>query len=163
MRFDLSDIPRPPQTTGTRTLGNRPFNARAFGIAFFKLRRVFALASPLQDVILRARFETQGAWPSRCAGALGPSSTGLATRCGKADVDPRMARFVLAIGPNATDLALGTRHPALVPIDGKARDIKPFACLRLPGRIHPHWPNNLDVILLLTVNENIGVDVPAIH
>src|SRR5262249_58683031 len=101
MRFDLSDIPRPPQTTGTCALGNRPFNARSFGIAFFKLCRVFALASPLQDVILRARFKTQGAWPSRCAGALGPSSPSLATRCGKADVDPWMARA--ARGPRSEE------------------------------------------------------------
>src|SRR5262245_53666934 len=111
MRFDLSDIPRLPQSKGTRALGNRPFNARAFGIALFKLRGVFALASPLQDVILRAGFEAQGAWPFRGMGTLGPSYTCLTTLLGKTDIDARMARFVLTIGPDATDLSLGARHP----------------------------------------------------
>jgi hypothetical protein len=47
-----------------------------------------------------------------------------------------MARFVLAIGPDATALSLGTRHPVLVPIDGKARDVEAFAGLRLPVYIY---------------------------
>src|SRR5262245_60747051 len=107
MRFDLSAIPRPPQTTGARALGNRPFYARSFGIAFFKLRSMFALASPLQDVILRTGFEAQSTWPFRGTGALGPSYTSPTTLWSKADVNPRMARFVLAIGPDATHLSLG--------------------------------------------------------
>src|SRR5262249_37026316 len=113
MCFDLSDIPRPPQTTGTRALGNCPCHTRSFRLALFQLHGMFALARPLPDVILCAGCAAQGAWPFRCARALGPPSTGLAALLSKADVDPRRARLVLAIGPDATALALGARHPGL--------------------------------------------------
>lgn len=122
-----------------------------------------ALASPLQDVIWRTGFAAQGTWPFRGTGALGPSCTSPTTLWGKADVHPRMARFVLAIGPDATHLSLGARHPVLVSIEGKVRDVKAFACLRLPGHVHPHWSNDLSVILVLTVDQDMGVHVPSIH
>jgi hypothetical protein len=51
-----------------------------------------------------------------------------------ADIDPRMARLVRALGPDAPVLALGARHSAMLPRDGLARPSQAVAGRRLSGR-----------------------------
>jgi hypothetical protein len=54
----------------------------------------------------------------------------------KLSIAPRMARLVLTLGPDSTELAPRAGDPGLFPVKGKARHLKPLARLRLPGRIH---------------------------
>lgn len=50
-----------------------------------------------------------------------------------ADIDPRMARLVRALGLDAPALALGARHPAMLPSDELARTSQAVAGRHMPG------------------------------
>ena len=44
-----------------------------------------------------------------------------------------MGRLVRVLGPDVPTLALGTRHPAMLPSDGLARTSQDVASRRMPG------------------------------
>jgi hypothetical protein len=71
--------------------------------------------------------------------------------------------MALAVCPDLTHLAARARHPLRVPIDGKTREVKALARLRLPGRIHLDGANHFDPIVLLTAHEHVGIDIASIQ
>src|SRR5215813_10863658 len=160
MGFGLPDIARAPQPKGPRPLRNGTFDSRSFLIALFELRGMLSLASPLQEFIQRAGFETQRSRSYSRASAIGAHRAGLTTGLGKADVDPGVASVVVAVSPDLAGLAVGAGHVLMFPIDSKTRDVKPFARLRLPGSIHLHWANYFYPVVLLTVAQDSSIDVP---
>ena len=60
-------------------------------------------------------------------------------------------------------MAARAGHTLGLPINRKRRDVKALPRLRLPGRIHLHRPHHFDAVVVLTVDEHLGIDVAPIQ
>lgn len=124
---------------------------------------MFSLASPLQQLMLSSGFEAQRPRSFDRAGTIRTHWASLATGLGKADVDPRIANVVPAVRPYLAQATTWTGDMLVVPINRKTRDVKALPRLRLPGRIPLARPNDCDAVVVLTLDEALGVDVAPIE
>ena len=70
---------------------------------------------------------------------------------------------ILIGGPRTADFLLGTRDPVVRPIDRKLGERKGAWRAGLPTDIGPDWPHELDPVLGLTLDHELGIDEARVY
>jgi hypothetical protein len=122
MRFRKPKIACLPQIADAHGLRDGPFDASANGIGFLKCFGTLPLSRQLQGE--REALRAKGQATRSPVRTLLTARTTLTRRSSKLGVDHLLSRAILGECPGIAVLTSGTRDPAVLPIDLKAREIE---------------------------------------
>src|SRR5436190_235362 len=165
MSFRLTNIFRVAQPKPADSLGQGSFDSGPRRIELLEGLRGLPLPRYLQGLMLVA-------WPQfhrprslfrlRAARPQGAGTTILGV---KLDGDDRLSipLLVVALRPAHAALSCRTGYRLPIPIDREARDIQSVRLACLPTIVRQHRAKQIDLVVLLTRDEQISGDIPAIQ
>jgi hypothetical protein len=157
-----ADIPGAAHFTGAHGLGYGPFYPCSCGILCTKLRGSFTVASFLKRLIrLFVRLEDQH--PCRALRAVIMERTRPANCLREAHSHDRFPMAIANGPPTLTGVCHGTRYLAGLPIDGELAVIKAHTLSRLPTQIWHDWTEEIHLIAVLTLGEDLCINITHIY
>src|SRR6266852_3111581 len=160
MRLLQAIITRPPQTHPANPLRKGPFNARARGIALPKAGRFLRLSTGEQRLLSPLRTDVQHATGRLRAGTI---RSARAHRAGCACKDDLDALWITQGRPARTLLPLRARGASGLPVYLEVGGVEAFPCFGLPTVVGQDWTHQLDPMVLLTADQQGGIDIASIH
>ncbi len=155
---------RTAQSHDRNPLGDGSLNARSRSLDLGKFLRLFLLSPVHQSLVLLPRTNRHG---SACmANGLGTTRsrrTQLAVCCRELDLDHLVLPVVNSWCPTDAGVPFRTRCLLLLPVDEKVTGIEALFLSGRPSVIRSRWTDQVNVIVTLTLYQELGVDITGIN
>src|SRR5215510_14866749 len=165
MGFRLTNIFRVAQPKRADSLGQGSFDSGPRRIELIEGLRPLPLPRRLQGLMFVAWPQFHRPRSFFCLRTVPPQAAGTTILGIKLDGDDRLSipLVVVARSPAHAGFSCWTGYRPPIPIDGKARDIQSVRLARLPTIVRQHRANQVDLVVLLTRDQQISGEIPAIQ
>src|SRR5262249_868468 len=155
------DVAALSQAAGADAPREGSFDPRPLLVEGRKLGRLLALAGCLEGVreVLAPQGEGAPSRAPRRAETPWPAGTRGAVSVGELDLDHLRLAVVDGRGPTVTRASRRTGHLLPLPIDGEILGRKALVGPSLPVVVPPGRPDQVNTVVLATVEEELGVQV----
>src|SRR5215472_4929425 len=149
----------------TRTrLRDGSLNARSRSLDLGKFLRLFLFSPAHQSLVLLPRTNRHGrACMANGLGTTRSRRTQLAVLCRELDLDHLVLPVVNSRCPPDAGVPFWTRCLLLLPVDEKVTGIEALFLTGRPSVIRSRWTDQVNVIVTLALDQELGVDITSIH